>query len=171
MSDEIAEIKEIAEKIPHGPWGWFGGESQFYLATKHSGRQYIMGFVRLGMNGAQPMFRNGHTMVEAHKVAQFEVGDHSIVGFDAARKNGSVYRYDVRGFKNDVARWVELLNPTTVLKMVKAYEAHDALVSALEEMTDTYCDLANSGDAGFWDPEKTDGVKHARAALALAKGE
>jgi hypothetical protein len=41
-----------------------------------------------------------------------------------------------------------------------------ALVKALNSIVEQYCDLANSGDAGFWDPEKVPQVIAARAALA-----
>lgn len=84
-----------------GPWGWFGNASSngLYLATRHSGRRYVMDFVRWGMRGAQPRFqpnaRGG--MIDGKDLLQFEVGDHSIVGVDAAKKDGSVYRLDVRG--------------------------------------------------------------------------
>jgi hypothetical protein len=39
------------------------------------------------------------------------------------------------------------------------------LRAALIEVVDLYCSLVNSGDAGFWDPEKVDEIKHARVAL------
>ncbi|MBY5917310.1 hypothetical protein HFO77_23230 [Rhizobium leguminosarum] len=42
-----------------GPWAWFGNASSnsIYLATTHSGRRYVMDFVRWGMRGAQPRFQ------------------------------------------------------------------------------------------------------------------
>lgn len=88
-------------KYTPGPWAWFGNASSnsIYLATTHSGRRYIMDFVRWGFNGAQPRFqpsgRGG--MIDAKNLLKFAVGDQSIVGIDAARKDGSVYRYDIRG--------------------------------------------------------------------------
>lgn len=51
---------------------------------------------------------------------------------------------------------------------VRAVNAHDDLVEALKATVEAYCDLANSGDCGFWDPEITDEVKQARAALRKA---
>jgi hypothetical protein len=48
-----------------------------------------------------------------------------------------------------------------------APELHAALI----EVVDLYCDTVNSGDCGFWDPEKMDEIKHARAALKRARGE
>lgn len=43
----------------------------------------------------------------------------------------------------------------------------------LAAMTELYCELANSGDAGFWDPEKVPEVIAARSVLSppLAHGE
>jgi len=92
-----------------GPWKWFGnaGSNHVYLATTHSGRRYVMDFVRWGFNGAQPRFqpeRGG--MILAKDLLQFEVGDQSIVGIDAAKQDGSVYRYDVRGIDSDDARLI-----------------------------------------------------------------
>jgi hypothetical protein len=49
--------------------------------------------------------------------------------------------------------------------IVKAVNNHDELVGALEEVVTLYCDLADSGDAGFWDPEKVNQIMRARAAL------
>ena len=53
--------------------------------------------------------------------------------------------------------------------IVRAVNSHDALVAALKEITEHYCALVNSGDAGSWDPEGDDEVKHARSALALVE--
>ncbi len=45
------------------------------------------------------------------------------------------------------------------------------LVGALKGLLTHYVDMANSGDAGFWDCEEEPVVIAARAALTLAKGE
>ncbi|RVJ93121.1 hypothetical protein [Sinorhizobium meliloti] len=101
----------MSETVKHtpGPWAWFGNanSNHVYLATTHSGRRYVMDFVRWGMRGAQPRFqpeRGG--MVDAKDLLQFEVGDQSIVGIEAAKKDGSVYRYDVRGIDCADARLI-----------------------------------------------------------------
>lgn len=101
-----------APKHTPGPWQWFGNANSnacpsVYLATVHGGRRYVMDFVRWGMRGAQPRFqpeRGG--MIDAKDLLQFEVGDQSIVGIDAARKDASVYRYDVRGINSADARLI-----------------------------------------------------------------
>ena len=45
------------------------------------------------------------------------------------------------------------------------------LLAALNETLDTYVALANSGDAGNWNPEDELHVVNARAAIAKATGE
>lgn len=44
------------------------------------------------------------------------------------------------------------------------------MYEALRGLLDRYVGLVNSGDAGFWDPEKERPVSMARAALAKAEG-
>ncbi|MFU0504163.1 hypothetical protein [Pseudaminobacter sp. NGMCC 1.201702] len=135
-----------------GPWAWFGNASSnhVYLATTHSGRRYVMDFVRWGMHGAQPRFqpkRGG--MIDAKDLLQFEVGDQSIVGIDAARKEGSVYRYDVRGINSADARLIA---------------AAPDLLAALRP----FADMRNLYEQrmGVPDPE----TRAARAAIAKAEG-
>jgi len=45
------------------------------------------------------------------------------------------------------------------------------LLEALKTFTDEYVALVNSGDCGFWDPEKEKKVIAARATLTAAKPE
>lgn len=68
----------------------------------------------------------------------------------------------------------EYCSVATVLGDARA-EANAHLIAAAPEMfealsglLDRYLSLANSGDAGFWNPEKEDEVIAARAALAKA---
>ncbi|MGQ3040586.1 MAG: hypothetical protein ACT6TH_15135 [Brevundimonas sp.] len=89
-----------------GPWAWMGGPHGLYLATTHSGRRYVMGFRRMGFNDAQPLFRERERMVPAADLVEFEVGDASVRGFEAAKTNDSVYRYDVVGIDNADARLI-----------------------------------------------------------------
>ena len=44
-------------------------------------------------------------------------------------------------------------------------EEVNRLREALEKMVAHYCELANSGDCGWWNPEDEDVIKVARAAL------
>lgn len=54
--------------------------------------------------------------------------------------------------------------------IVRAVNAHDALVEALRGLLDRYTALVNCGDCGDWDPETEPEVIAARAALAKAEG-
>jgi len=45
------------------------------------------------------------------------------------------------------------------------------MYEALKALTDLYIELANSGDCGFWDPEKQPEIISAHAALAKAEGK
>lgn len=110
-----------------GPWCWFGNRSGgLYLATTHSGRKYVMGFRRYGMNGAQPVFRSADRMVPASELVEFEVGDGTARGFKQADKDGSVYRFDVSGIDNADARLIaaspDLLN--ALVALVNSFEKH-----------------------------------------------
>lgn len=122
----LEEIKKALEGVTPGPWKWFGNASSnhVYLATTHSGRRYVMDFVRWGMKGAQPRFqpeRGG--MVDAKDLLQFEVGDRDIVGMDAAKKDGSVYRYDVRGIDCPDARYIAAVNPAAISELLSTLES------------------------------------------------
>lgn len=78
-----------------GPWAWFGNQHGIYLATVNRGRQYVMGFERMGMNGAQPTFQIDHRMRPASELVTFEVGDQIARGFKEGKADESVYRLDV----------------------------------------------------------------------------
>ncbi len=70
-----------------------------------------MDFTRWGMRGAQPRFQPAKRgMVDAKDLLQFEVGDRSIVGIEDAKKDGSVYRYDIRGI-NCADAWLIAASP------------------------------------------------------------
>ena len=53
------------EKCLKGPWKWFVNikTKQSYLATCHSGRQYVLGFKRWGMNSAKPVVQNEESLL------------------------------------------------------------------------------------------------------------
>lgn len=92
-----------------GPWAWFGNARtrEIYLATKHSGRRYVMGFRRWGFSGAQPMFQpGGRGLVAADQLLTFEVGDKSVRGVEQAKADESVYRLDISGIDCADARLI-----------------------------------------------------------------
>ena len=85
-------------KFTPGPWLWIANAPHdIYLATTHSGRRYVMGFRRWGFNGAQPVFQENSRLVDASTLLQFEVGDKGVIGYEPARNNTSVYRYEFAG--------------------------------------------------------------------------
>lgn len=49
-------------------------------------------------------------------------------------------------------------------------ESAPVLYDELQKALDKWICLANSGDAGFWDPEKEDDVIRIRSVLASARG-
>ena len=77
-----------------------GNQHGIYLATKHSGRLYVMGFRRMGLQGAQPVFRGERQMLPAADLVMFEVGDRKARGFTEGKADNSVYRYDITGIDN-----------------------------------------------------------------------
>lgn len=92
---------------PRGPWRWFGStysDGQFYLATDHSGRKFVMGFRRCGAQGAQPTFQVDGRMVPAKELVKYDVGDGTARGHTAAKVDQSVYRYDFSEIDHPVAR-------------------------------------------------------------------
>lgn len=143
-------------KVSHtpGPWGWFGTDHGIYLATKHSGRRFVMGFRRLGMHGAQPTFQiDKKGMFPASELVQFEVGTKSVRGFKEAKSNGTVYRYDVTAIDHPDARLI-----------ASAPEILEALIAALP-----YVETAES-DEGYKPGAVAKVSAQMRAAIAKATG-
>lgn len=99
----LEEIRARAAAATPGPWGWFGNTDvhTFYLATKHSGRQYVMDFCRFGMRGAQPVFQDDDGMKAAKDIAIYAVKPTAI-----DRKDPDVYRADIIGFRNPDAEFI-----------------------------------------------------------------
>jgi hypothetical protein len=93
------EITDALAAIPAGPWHWIGDlNSGPTLATQYGGWKYVMGFRRLGTNGAQPCFP---VPVEPHGHALLTPARDLIVPRAA---------YDprtFRGINHPVARFIE----------------------------------------------------------------
>lgn len=113
-------IRARAEAATPGPWGWFGNvdNAHLYLATRRWGRHYVMGFRRLGMQGAQPEFVSGRTwrknadgsvdfgtvgsgIVPGARLARYEVAPDA-----TKRSDPRVYRGDITGFHNPDAEFI-----------------------------------------------------------------
>lgn len=128
-----------------GPWNWFVNTKtkQAYLATEHSGRQFVMCFKRAGMQRAQPVFQ-----------VHMSTGGVMWPLFDP--HSGITTEPDHNGE-------VEVIHPDAVM-----IAAAPTLYAALRDLLDAYRDLAESGDCGFWDPDVEERYTAARAALASA---
>lgn len=87
------------------PWGWFGNQHGFQLATPDRGRQFVMTFARMGMQGAQPRFQTKGRMVNAADLVRFEV-DRTVQGMVAGKAAPSVYRYDIIDIDHPDARLI-----------------------------------------------------------------
>jgi hypothetical protein len=59
MTLDLKALRALCDQATPGPWQWYGNTKQceIYLATTHSGRRFVMDFVRWGMGGAQPRFQ------------------------------------------------------------------------------------------------------------------
>lgn len=57
--DQLKSLRALCEAATPGPWQWYGNTKTYevYLATKHSGRRFVMDFARWGMGSAQPRFQ------------------------------------------------------------------------------------------------------------------
>lgn len=125
-----------------GPWGWFGDPKHggFYLATKHSGRLYVMGFARMGFQHAQPLFRVNELMVDGKELCRFEVAP-DVVGVSAAEQAGSgVYRYDITEFDHPDARLIaaapDLLEALEyVIKQIPEFASVPGINAAIAKAT------------------------------------
>jgi hypothetical protein len=62
-----------------------------------------------------------HGLVPAEGLLKFEVGDRAVTGYEEAREDDSVYRYDISGIDCADARLI-----------AAAPQLHDAAVDALE---------------------------------------
>lgn len=92
----VDKAREIDEKATPGPWMWDLRECnhQCLLTTTHSGKYYVMGFQRWGLQDALPSFqvydryegdvkeRGSRGMVRAEKLSKSYPGKEHHYGFD-----------------------------------------------------------------------------------------
>lgn len=119
----LTELRALAEKATPGPWAWFGNTRvrHVFLGTTHSGRLFVMGFKRWGMNSAQPMFRNapGDEGWLEDACPRYEV----LGGRTVAEAGKEPYRHDIVGFDSADAAFIAAANPATVLALLDEIEA------------------------------------------------
>lgn len=129
------ELRKLAEAATPGPWEWGGNlPHEFRLQTTHSGRIFVMLFKRMGPQGAQPVFQVKKNMVAAVDLATFEVGADGVVGYEKAKADDSVYRYDVSGIEAPDAKWIAAANPTAVIALLDELTALRAKVKSQAEV-------------------------------------
>lgn len=98
-TERRAEIAAALEAVPAPPWHWIGNlDTGPTLATKHDGWKFIMGFRRLGTNGAQPTFP---VATEPHGYTLLRPARELIV------PRASYDARTFRGIDNPVARFIE----------------------------------------------------------------
>jgi hypothetical protein len=82
--EKLNEIKSRLRAATPGPWEWDVNSVHkiVNLMTTHSGRLYVMGFVRWGTNGAAPTFQTDKYMVRADKLLKSMPGKEHHQGYD-----------------------------------------------------------------------------------------
>lgn len=102
----VDEIRARADAAHKGPWGWFGNTKMknVYLATKHSGRIYIMLFERWGMQSAKPIFQEQVGPGEYPQSGMPVVWE---VAPDATSDDDPrLYRHTIRSIRNPDAEFI-----------------------------------------------------------------
>lgn len=93
---DVEAILERCEAATPGPWRWGGSRrGPMYLMGKST--TYVMGFIRQGMNGAQPMFQHFFDRSDPRGVWYWT--GKMMRGSELAIQEVS-YRDDIVGFNN-----------------------------------------------------------------------
>lgn len=126
--DQLERLAKAAyNSVPYREdtgWHWSGHGDSGYPAVLLSawreghGRCTVMDFDRWGMQGAQPRFPDGLAMRDARDLLTFEVGALGVVGVDAAKRDPSVYRYDVDGIAHPIPEYIAACHPKVVLALI-----------------------------------------------------
>ena len=125
-AEYVAALKALIEQMPpeyRDRWMWDGNIGmQYYLATARHGRLYVMGFQRLGMQGAQPSF--------AHR----REGDkyHLITKADELAVREVPYRETVGYIDNPFAEWIKTASPDRIAALIEVYDTAVAMAAEAE---------------------------------------
>lgn len=190
---ELAEkAREIDEKATPGPWMWDLRECnhQCLLTTTHSGKYYVMGFQRWGLQDALPSFqvydryegqmkdRGSHGMVRADKLSKSYPGQEHHYGFDNFIDHPDArYIAESRELFHQMATAItELLSRAeaaetrceTLKKMVKQYQ--DSIVPGYRKRAETAEEIASELCDDFTD-FVTGGVHNAAPYCANRRPE
>lgn len=87
-NEQYLMIRERYLKATPGPWRWFVEDHDVKLLTTHSGRYWVMGFTRMGMHQAQPVF-------QVYEQYQGPVNQRGSQGMVKATELRCVDRYDI----------------------------------------------------------------------------
>lgn len=151
MTDDTqTRPQAVAATHTPGPWIWYGSTDhypRFHLATERHGRRFVMGFVRAGMQSAEPIFQINGRMVKASELVRYDV-DRSVKGVTAAKGAESVYRQDFSEIDHPDARLIA--SAPELLEAVEALLPADWRDGVMDHLP---------------------GVKIARLALAKATGQ
>ena len=144
MNIDTKKLRELAETATPGPWQWYGNTKQYevYLATTHSGRRFVMDFVRWGMGGAQPRFQVTIDGEATGGGVMRSLVD--LAGGDARAKEkalglpvlGPLFEVDYRrqfvGIGHPDAAWIAAADPQTVLALLDEVDRLRGLVDAID---------------------------------------
>jgi hypothetical protein len=100
---DIQAIRDRAASATFGPWMWHGQyeTKSLTLCTKKGGMQYVMGFKRWGMQGAQPEFNGFGRLTGAADLPVFQVAPDA-TSIDDPR----VYRGTLVGIRHPDAEFI-----------------------------------------------------------------
>ena len=153
---ELAEkAREIDAKATPGPWMWDLRECyhQCLLTTTHSGKYYVMGFQRWGLQDALPSFQ----VYDRYEGQMKDRGSHGMVRADKLSKSypGKEHHY---GFDNFIdhpdARYIaesrELFHQmaTAITELLSRAEAAEERCETLEKMVKEYQEVIIPGYRG-----------------------
>lgn len=145
---DLDEHERIAKAATPGPWQWFGNTKMFdvCLATVHSGRRYVMDFVRWGMAQAQPRFQIDHGMMSVGDLGKVEHAQGPV--FEVP------YRRQFAGINHPDAIHIAHNSPDVTLKLIaRIRELEEAALEAvrtIEGWVTTETQHANRDDDPDW---------------------
>lgn len=139
---DLEAIRARAEAATPGPWGWFGNTAAHiaYLSSFRWGRQFVMGFKRWGMTGAQPTFVDGRSWADTDDGLKFAPGAGIVPASELARyevapdaterSDPRVYRADLTGFRNPDATFIAAARQDVADLLAEVDRLRAALVNA-----------------------------------------
>lgn len=125
---DLAAIEARANAATPGPWIWFGhSDGQMHLFSRAAYKPVVMGFARLGMQYAQPMFRDPERdlLVKGSELARFQVCPEA-----TSAKDPRVYRTTLIGFRNPDADFIAHARADVDALIARVHELEQQLADA-----------------------------------------